>query len=88
MKNDCVNGEGSKVLMANFKILWIHVLYLVYGFIFRNYIPRNKTLLRHAIKRRRKLKKVLSFDILFCENRHFPVNKKLLTSELSSLLIS
>lgn len=31
MKNDCVNGEGSKVLMANFKILWIHVLYLVYG---------------------------------------------------------
>lgn len=31
---DCVNGEGSKVLMANFKILWIHILYLVYGFIF------------------------------------------------------
>lgn len=36
----------------------------------------------------KKIKKVLSFDILFCENRHFPVNKKLLTSELSSLLIS
>lgn len=73
MKNDCVNGEGSKVLMANFKILWIHVLYLVYGFIFRNYILRNKTLLRHAIKRR--LKKVVSFDVLFLKIDIFHLKK-------------